>query len=216
MKLSEAYEKLQWGNPVVFERHGIRNAAAHGHEPVNIGTSAHMLIEMYLDMDRSLREGGSQVPPADFLVVCTGKPVGKYLRRWLTKIHGELRLDVDLKRVHFFPHDDSVERLRGITWYSWAVFCDHAVKEFEGHERNMGPYRLVRSVEPFEGIWIARDRDGRRICHLTESGMNELAKATTCPYTIVHDDMLNTEVTYPAIEHEELNPLFRLRRSFAR
>jgi hypothetical protein len=216
MKLSEAYEKLQWGSPVVFERAGIRTAAAHGHEPVSIGTSAHMLIELYLDMDRSLREGGSMVPPADFLVVCKDIDTGKYLRRWLTKIHGILRLDVDPKRVHFFPHTDSTERLRGTVWYSWAVFCDHEIKEFHGHERNMGPYRFVRSVEPFDDVWVARDRDGRRLCHLTSDGMDELAKATTMPYTILHDDLVNTEVTYPAPEHEELNQLIRLRRSFER
>jgi len=212
MKLSEAYERLQWGNPVVFERVGMRTAEAHGHAPVNIGTSAHMLIEMYLDMAKAAQN--LMRPSADFLVICQNSQSGQYLRRWLERIHQTLHLNIDPKQdVRFFPLDGgNMEMVRGITWYSWAVFCDHSVKETENLERNMGPYRLVRGVQQFQDHWIARDRDDRQICRLTKKGVDELIEASTSPITI----HTKSPVTYPAYQAEFLNSRVRLKRAFER
>jgi len=216
MTLSAAYERLQWGTPVAYERLGLQKVTEEGHPLRNLGTSAHMLVELYLDMDRSLRIGGLRTPPANFLVVCRNGESGRYLRNWLATIHASLALNVDLARVHFFGLGQNPDRLGGQVWYSWAIFCDHFVKERFGLERNIGPYRLVRSIEPLDGVWVARDRDDEILCHLTAKGMNEVADAATCPYTLIQDDLVNTQVTYPAIQHDDLNPLIRLRRSFER
>lgn len=212
MKLSEAYDRLQWGNPIVFERAGMRTAEVHGHPPVNIGTSAHMLIEMYLDMHEAGRNFVR--PSADFLVICQDCQSGQYLRRWLERIHHTLGLNVaPAQDVRFFPLEGgNLEMLRGIKWYSWSVFCDHAVKEDDSLERNTGPYRLVRGVQQFQDHWIARDRDDRQVCRLTKKGVDELIEASTSPITMY----TKSPVTYPAYQAEFLNSRVRLKRSFER
>lgn len=212
MKLADAYGRLQWGTPTTYEQTQTRNLRDVAKIPPNIGTSAHMLIELYLDM-----AADHHTKPAQWLVVCADTGDAKYLRKWLGRIDDELQLPVQVDRVLFFPLvPGNAEILRGYTWYSWAIFCDHSVKENDGHERNLAPYRFVRSVEPVDGFWIARDRDHDVVCHLTNEGMNELVDAATCPVTIIHDDMINTEVTYPAIEDRRLNGHVRLRKTYAR
>ena len=213
MRLHEAYERLEWDTPMTFERAGIRTAAIHGHGPRNVGTSAHMLIELYLDMERESRVVGPRASGTGFIVVCGDMRVGKYLRRWLETIHESLDLDVDTKRVQFLPLDSNMERLRGIRWYSWAVFCDHAVKDEK--DRNLGPYRLVRALELQGDHWTAFDRDGNRVCKLTDQGMRELADAATCPLTIRGRDLKGT--TYPAYQGSDaINRCVLLRETFAR
>jgi len=215
MLLREAYERLEWDTPLAFERAGLRTAAAHGHGPRNVGTSAHMLIELYLDMERAHRVGGYQVGAPEFVVLCKDPAQGRYLRRWLQTIHGTLQLDVDVSRVRLLPLDMNMDRLRGVQFYSWAVFCDHAIKDND-RERNLGPYRLVRKVEKEgEDRWVAYDRDANRVCRLTKKGMDDLANATTCPLTI--EERPGTGVTYPAYQGSvPFNAQVLLRRSFRR
>ena len=214
MWLREAYERLEWDAPLTFERAGIARGLRDHTGPRHIGTSAHMLIELYLDMGRASRIAGVGVAGTDFIVVCNHVSLGRYLRRWLETIHQTLDLDVDTKRVRFLPLDSDLERLRGMRWYSWAVFCDHAVKD-DDQERNLGPYRLVRALEMQGDHWIALDRDDNRVCKLTDQGMRELADAATCPLTIRGRDLKGT--TYPAYQGSDaVNRHVLLREAFVR
>lgn len=208
MQLHEAYERLEWDTPLAFERAALGTTAAR-RRPRHVGTSAHTLIELYLDMERASRV---LVREDDFVVVCNDVAQGRYLRQWLETIHARLGLLVDTKRVRFLPLNQGFERLRGSWFRSWAVFCDHAVKRDD--ERNLGPFRLVRTLEKDGDHWLAFDRDGHRVCKLTESGKRELADATTCPLTIRG---VGTPTTYPAFQGiDELNAVVRLREAFRR
>jgi len=215
MQLSEAYERLEWDTPLTFERAGMRGAAARGHGLRHLGTSAHMLIELYLDMERAARVIGVRAPGTEFVVVCKDVAAGRYLRRWLETVHTTLNLDVDPRRVRFLPIDANMDRLRGLRWYSWAVFCDHAVKD-DDQDRNVGPYRLVRTLERHGDWWAALDRDGKRVCKLTDQGKRELADAATCPLTIREGTRI-PKATYPAYQGlDDLNRCMLLRESFKR
>jgi len=213
MLLREAYERLEWGKPLAFERAALQRAQRHGDGPRQVGTSAHMLIEMYLDMERARRTGLGAVQPTEFVVVCTRLEVGRYLRRWLETIHGVLQLDVEPERVLFLPLDRMERHCPGRSWYSWAVYCDHTVKD-ESRQRNLGPYRYVRTVTWVGDGWEATDRDENVICRLTDRGRRDLADAATCPLTILRHER---GTTYPAYQESEyLNASIRLREAFAR
>lgn len=210
MRLDEAYERLEWDTPLAFERAALGETVARS-RPRHVGTSAHMLIELYLDMERASRV---LVREDDFVVVCNDVEQGRYLREWLETIHAKLGLPVDTKRVLFLPLTRDFERLRGTWFRSWAVYCDHAVKH--DHDRNLGPYRLIRSVSRRGpgSRWEAFDRDANRVCKLTDRGMREMADAATCPLTIYQK---GRGTTYPAYQgSEELNAVVRLREAFQR
>lgn len=215
MLLREAYERLEWDSPLAYERAGLQTAARRGHGPRNVGTSAHMLIELYLDMERARRIGGNRVGAAEFVVLCGVAVHGRYLRRWLQTIHETLQLDVDVSRVRVVPLSRNMRTLEGVRLFSWAVFCDHGIKD-EDYERNLGPYRLIRKVEKEgEDRWVAYDRDANRVCRLTKKGVEDLANAMTCPLTI--EDRPRTGVTYPAYQgSDQLNAQVLLRESFRR
>jgi hypothetical protein len=215
MLLREAYERLEWDNPLAFERASLQRWAGRPEVqgPRHVGTSAHMLIEMYLDMERAYRIGGAAQAPPEFVVVCKDVRAGKYLRRWLETIHGTLNLDVDTARVRFLPLSKMEEHIRGRWWFSWAIYCDHAVKDDE-QERNLGPYRLVRALVRRDGRWEARDRDANVVCRLTDKGRTDLANAATCPVTVQHGTV---GTTYPAYQGAtEFNRAVRLREAFRR
>lgn len=213
MRLREAYDRLEWGDTVSYERAGIQRARRHGFGARGVGTSAHMLIEMYLDMDRAYRAAGPREAPAEFLVVCPHVQLGRYLRGWLETIHRRLGLDVETSRVRFMPLDQVARVARERRWYSWAVYCDHAVKD-GGRKRNLIPYRFVRSVERVSCGWQARDRDGDKVCELTDEGCTALADAATCPLTMLGGE---SPATYPAYQDSrDLNRCVLLREAFAR
>jgi len=211
MKLADAYQKLQWGEPLAYERSALGRGPTPAF-PRGIGTSAHMLIELYLDMHKDQRN--PLHAPAQFLVLCLSPDQARYLREWLNRIDLHLDLNVDLERVRFWPHDRDAERLRGHVWYSWAVFCDHAVKEVEGWEadRNTGPYGLVRRVVPSGENWRAFDRDGRFLGVLTNNGKNELIDRATCPITVEGP----STTTYAATDLSDILRLLRVREAFKR
>lgn len=214
MRLAQAYQKLQWGEPLAYERAALGDTAPPA-QVRGIGTSAHMLIELYLDMyaARSAQFGRPQ-----FLVECLHPEQGSYLREWLETIHGALDLDVSLDCVQFFPRKKNLDILRGRVWYSWAVFCDHSVKEENAYhvERNVGPYGLIRRLSPEKGrkhpFWKAYDRDGRFIVALTEEGKSELMDTATCPITLGGV----RPTTYPASPLLGTEVPVRLRKAFER
>jgi len=204
MRLTDAYRTLQWS---AYER------KARGY-PRGVGTSAHMLIELYLDMARSQSAHDGH---AEFLVECTSSKQGRELREWLEHIDQVLDQGVDLGRVRFWPTGNNSDRLRGVRWFSWAIFCDHAVKE-RGHpeaDRNMGPYGLVRRLEPRSGqetLWEAYDRDDQFLGLLTEEGKTELIDMAACPITLGGPH----PTTYPASTALTPDLMILLRRSFKR
>lgn len=211
MKLADAYQKLQWGEPLAYERSALGEGPTPAF-PRGIGTSVHMLLEVYLDMHKDQRN--PLHAPAEFLVLCLSQRQARTLREGLDRIHAYLDLDVDLERVRFWPHNLDAERLRGVVWYSWAVFCDHAVKEVDGWQadRNIGPYGLIRRVVPFGENWKAYDRDGRLIGALTTRGKNNLIDRATCPITVEGP----STTTYAATDYKEILRLLRVREAFKR
>jgi len=214
MKLADAYERLQWGAPLSFERAALGGENDAPTFPRGIGTSVHMLIELYLDIHRSRT---SQFGRPYFLVRCLSSGQGRELRDWLSRIHHRLDLDVDLDRVRFSPTSGGTERIRGEIWYSWAIFCDHSVKEEDtvGADRNVGPYGLIRRLEPdnsrIRPFWRAYDRDDRYIGALTDNGKSDLMDTATCPITLGG----TRPTTYPAA-FLGTDVSVRLRKAFAR
>lgn len=210
MKLEQAYKKLQWGRPLMHERAALQEDVYRG-----IGTSAHMLIELYLDMVASQT---SEFARPEFLVLATTRQQASYLREWLLRVDEALDLDVDIDRVSFFPMNMSLDRLRARTWFSWAIFCDHAVKEHRETDRNVGPYGLIRRLDPFHKVvrqkptWRSYDRDGKFLGVLTEAGKRDLMDTATCPITLGG----KFPTTYPA--SPVLNEVadIRLRKAFER
>ncbi len=213
MHLGRAYSLLNWPH-VQFEREHIEWSRQRGLPgPRQLGTSVHMLLEMYLDMAESLRERGVSRPPADFLVVCLHDGQVIHLRNALRDIHGRLGLDVGIDKAMFWSVGRihaKPDALRARKIYSWAVYCDHAVKETR-LTRNLWPYRLIRLVRRQGDGWVGEDRDGRVVSQLTDKGMADLADATTCPLTIMPN---GNPVTYPAYASDDINGAIRLRRAF--
>jgi hypothetical protein len=200
MKLADAYEHVRLRPLVPFERDEdtIIRRSVQGFESRCIGSTTHMLIELYLDLADAFREVALwDRHRIRFLVVCLSCYQGRQLRKLLEQIHRVLDQDVILDRVNFFPEASDARWLSGSEWYSWGVFCDHAVKEKHDLKRSTGPYRLVRSLERELSTWTARDRDGGLVCHLTDDGMRELVDASPCPITYCPDPQV-LPVTYPA------------------
>ena len=215
MRLEEAYERIRLKSPLSFERSATGAPLAFQFGARRIGSSVHMLVELYLDLADAVQEVGLQDRHrVRFLVVCLHRDQGIYLREALHGIHGVLEADVDLYRqVTFFPENANPNRLRGLDWYSWGIFCDHAVKERQDLDRSLGPYRLVRSLERGNKAWTTRDRDGRVVCHLTDDGMRELVDATPCPVTYRPHPKV-PPVTYPAWFKHRNKINVRLTRAF--
>ena len=200
MKLADAYERIRLKPLVPFERgEGVLVRRAVGGVGIRgIGSSVHMLVELYLDLADALREVALwERHRVRFLVVCLDHHQARDFRGVLEQIHGTLDQDVALDQISFFPETSDEQRLRGYEWHSWGVFCDHAVKERHDLERSVGPYRLVRSLERGSSAWVARDRDGGLVCHLTDDGMRDLVDASPCPITYRPDPKV-VPVTYPA------------------
>lgn len=213
MRLSTAYQKLQWVTPVLYERAQLGGAPMPAF-PRGIGTSGQMLLELYLDMHRVNRS--SLHPPVQFLTLCLSANHARHLRNELSFIDRRLGLHVNLDFVRFWPYKNNVDHLRGDTWYSWAVFCDHAVKEVEGWraDRNTCPYSFARRVAPFGEHWTAYDRDGGLVGALTSRGKNELIDRATTPITV--DVGAGLATTYAPTDIVDVVRLLRVRKAFER
>jgi hypothetical protein len=214
MRLAEAYKKLKL-EPSVTHELGMASRLALGpgssmRSVRRLGTSTRMLIEMYLDLDASRTRGARSPIRGDsgcgrLLVICFHSSQGQQLLEDLRTIHRTLDLEVDLKRVLFATVKDDSDRLRGVEFRSWGVFCDHLVKEQMGIERPLGPYGLIRRVVQGDGgSWKAFDRDHQLVCHLTPKGVESLTNGSTCPVTYVYRDGTSA-VTFPAWNLPHLN-----------
>lgn len=211
MELAEAYERLNFAPPVAYEQAIL----AMGTEGLRrIGTSMRTMIELYLDLALARKA----VPIRDrhrvrFLCVCLSPLQAEYLAKQLAFVHEALSLDVDLERVRFFPYDARDSIIRGDSYYTWGVFCDHAVKELSGAQRNYGPYGLVRYVEKIgDDVFEARDRDGCKLCLLTKDGAHELLDETTCPIT--YDPGGAAPTTFGAWMRGDLQQCIRMQKAF--
>jgi hypothetical protein len=212
MLLSEAYERLDFVPPLQHER-AVFKAAPEMLEVRQLGTSARMLLELYLDLDLALRcVGTSDLRRVRFLCVCLDPTHGKILRSWLEHIHTNLELDVDLDRVQMFPHNASDNLLRGHEWYSWAVFCDHAVHELKGGERNFGPYGFVRNIYKTDKGYLGHDREHNKVCRLTPKGLKPLLDQATCPIFFKESGAV-PGVSFPAWQTDAMR--LRITRQFS-
>lgn len=218
MLLREAYARLEFEPPVRHELQMASRLALVPGGPMTgvrrIGTSARMLIELYLDLHRATQILGSLHPGRiRFLVLCLNRHQGQHLLEWLRTIHNKLNLDVDIGRVTFHPSQADARRLAGFSWPSWGVFCDHAVLEDKGLRRPLGPHGLVRAVSQIgENSWRAVDRDGNLVCRLTRTGALGLI-ASTCPVTFHYLDDL-ASVTFAAWHPSDLDFNLRLLEAF--
>lgn len=208
--MSEAYERLGLYHPVEFARGVSLDSSAR-----MAGTTTHMLVELYLDLERALRSVGlSDEHKVKFLLVCLDRSQAHRLRDLLRDIHQCLGLDVDLRQVTYFPHEASDVLLRGSRYYSWGVFCDHSVKEREGRLRNVGPYGLVRTIAFLRrDRYEALDRDGRRVCVLTYEGKEGLLDNATCPVTFKGAER-TSPTTFGAWERPSVGACFRLTEAY--
>lgn len=204
--LDEAYALLGLDDPTLWQRSTRIDAPSDR----CTGATTHTVIELYLDMDLAFQAAAKRgTNPAPFLFVVPTMAMGIHLRGVLHDMHHTLRLSVDLERLQLLiPDHRSLERQRGNTWYSWAIFCDHTVKA----EVITSPFNRIRSLhEEEDESWTAKDRDGAVVMQLTESGKTQFLKNTTCPVSVV-PSWLDFPACYPAWTHEQLK--VRLVESF--
>lgn len=176
------------------------------------GSSTHTAVELYLDMavahERAAARGSH---PTEFLFVVPTTTLGHHFQGELRRIHRVLQCATDPEKLSFLTTEpNATERLRGSTWYSWAIFCDHTVKD----EVIPWPCNRIRSLheeEAEEDSWAARDRDGVLLMHLSESGKTDLLRRATCPISVV-PSWLDAPACYPAWTHPHLR--VRLFESF--
>lgn len=216
MKLHEAYERLGLLSPLEHERRASRTVLwPDGPQRRLTGSSMLTLVEMYLDHERALRSVGySSSHRVKFLFVCLSPEHGNTMRDSLRHIHSVLDLDVDLTQVIFFPHDGAEHVVRGTSFRSWGIFCDHSVKEREGYDRPLGPYGLVRTIRAEgDGSYAALNRDDGLVCRLTEKGSHDLISHSTCPIHFQPSPKVSA-TTYPPWTRKDLEFTFRLARAW--
>jgi len=213
MKLAEAYQRLQLVPPLEHERN-VMEACESTLDLRRLGTSVRTLVELYLDLELALKSlGFANAHKAKFLMVCLSPGQAEYLRHELHHIHAFLDLDVDIAQVRFFPHEASENLVRQHRYYTWGVFCDHAVKELSGQERTFGPYGLVRSIKRDGDHYVALDRDHRRVCHLTKKGVFSLIAESTCPIHF-RPSPSTAPTTFAAWSRPDLDTLVRMTRAY--
>lgn len=222
MRLDEAYRLLNLRPVLEHETEVMRRLIPQASRITGIGTTTRMLIELYLDLvEASDRVGYGNLHRLRFVVVCRNLSDVALLRTRLKDIHGVLKMGVDVACVSFFPHDGSADWFRQVSYCTWGVFCDHAVKEAAGNERIFGPQALVRSVlqvrKPgrFKCHYEARDRDGELVCNLTPSGMDDLVNHSTCPVHFCNPTVAtNQKVTFAAWSRRGLEAHVHMREAF--
>lgn len=188
----------------------------YAHAEASSPLKSHVLvtIEIYLDVHAAAVTTGRR---PTFLLVCQNHQIAKMARDMLIRIHETLRLSTTDPRtfVHenilFHVREGRDEKLRGRSWYSWAIFCDPAITGI------VPPYVLVRSIERVDtDVWVGRDRDGGVVLHLTDEGAKALLERSTCPITCQRSTSM-PPVTYPGWHGlEYVQASTRLRRAFER
>lgn len=175
-----------------------------------IGSTQHMLIELYLDIERANRlVNPMSVGKIKFLVVVLNKTMSRQLQQKLAFLHEQLNLYVSLKQVQFIPYH-MMESLRGKKFPSWGVFCDNSVKEnILDLERANGPYRYIREIHPsptMEDVFDCSDRDANLVCSVVKSEVNDILAVAECPITFTTAPLATSgykPVSYPAWAKDE-------------
>ena len=240
MLLDDAYQALGLKPPWdhedrVRERHDARFAKRLGVQTQQsydraIGSTQHMLIELYLDIERANRTvNPMNVGKITFLLVCLNRDMAEELKRKLTFLHSQLNLYVNVDQVRFLPHN-MLETLRGVSKIpSWGIFCDNSVKEnVLDLDRPSGPFRYIRKLQATKCLpsvgghhsvtteWEAFDRDDNLVCTLPNLEINEILKGSECPIVmgITTGGLPYEPVAYPAWSEEPLNHLINYRTPF--
>lgn len=222
--LDDAYDALGFKPPWdweerVRERHGKRyvlDMPYEGDTDRRIGSSLHMLIELYLDLEKANRT----VPVGarskiKFCVICLNKQHAQGLRSHLAFLHQRLNKYVSLEQVEFTLFND-VDGIRGRLFPSWGVFCDHSVKEAAiGLERASGPYRYIRQIYPDPdqpNIFSCFDRDDNLICQTFGEEVNAILKSAECPIVfagVASGRKSMRDIAYPAWSENQFQPNLR-------
>ena len=193
-----------------------------------IGSTQHMLIELYLDLEQANRT----VSPTDigkikFLVVVLNESMANSLRQQLAFLHSQLKLYVSLSQVKFLPYN-KMESLRGSRLPSWGVFCDNSVKEnILDLDRPSGPFRYIRrlvakqniSMGGFHGVpeeFEAFDRDDNLVCRLPNLEINDILKGAECPIImgVGHTARNYEPVSYPAWSEDHFQSTLNYKPQF--
>ena len=236
MDLDDAYQALglkpPWDHEErVRERHDAQSAKRLGAVTQQsydraIGSTQHMLIELYLDLERANRTiSPMDVGKINFLVVVLNKVMAEELKRKLTFLHSQLNLYVNVDQVRFMPHN-RLEALRGHRKFpSWGIFCDNSVKEnVLDLDRPSGPFRYIRRLQAINTIgqwsgiteeWEAFDRDNNLVCRLPNLEINEILKGSECPIVMgIASGPTYDPVAYPAWSEEPILSLINYKSPF--
>ena len=186
--LETAYMGLGFKLPWVWEENTRSRTTTHHFwgSNRNIGSTYHMLIELYLDMDRCSNEVPLGIQHrVQFVVICLNQHHAESLESRLAFIHRRLSLRVNLRQVEFRVFNNV--NLAGSQFVSWGVFCDHMVKEQAlGLERAANPYRFIREIKMSpvkEGMFDCYDRENKLVCQTYASEINDILKTSECPVT---------------------------------
>lgn len=203
MTLDDAYQELNLAPPLEWEM--SRSATlpiGWDQDPLRgSGTTTQTLVEMYLDLQLANRVAGTrQRNKVKFLCVTEDKDAAKELRRQFSSIHAQLAGDLTLSQVRFMPRAKLQRQLSGERYYSWAVFCDHHVKEADGHRRSDGPFRFARRLEAQEdGNVLVKDRDNEIIGLTDHKTAQQIMDAKTTPMSYQVSPKVKP-ATYPAMK----------------
>lgn len=234
MTLDDAYQALglkpPWDHEQrIRDRHELRYARELQARPQQsydraIGSTQHMLIELYLDVERANRTVSPiNSPKISFLVVTLHRDMAEELKRKLTWLHSQLQLYVNLEQVRFVPHN-MIDSLRGRRFPSWGVFCDNSVNEnVANRDRPIGPFRYIRKLEARPSAqgkrYEAYDRDGNLLFMIPDAEINDILKDAECPIILntgllAPSSMNYKPVAYPAYSEEPILPLIQHKAPF--
>ena len=218
MRLAEAYERLSLS--LDFEGGQWDQGDLHPNEtqPRGIGTTFHTLIELCLDMAEVGKDLAAVTQrPVQFVFVC----LNDSMQRWVADILKSIDRDLDLglnrrldRIVYGIPGSKNFDKLAGQMVYSWAVFCDHSVKD-DHCPRIESPLFQTRSLSFHDGMWAAFSRDGELLGHITDAKAKRIMDAATAPITYATRKDVPS-VTYPAWGEPEIMRMVRLRKAFKR
>jgi hypothetical protein len=184
------------------------------------GSTTHMLLELYLDLEEAQRRAGTlHRHKVQFVVIVNASSYISTVRGTLRSIHSVLDRDVDIGRVEYFPVGVPANQVRGRRIRSWGVFCDHYVKESSGHERLSGPWCYARKIRRVaEGVFQGYDRDGVELGLLNSAGCKDVLRRTQVPITtnfiMAAETIARNEMTYPAYQQEPFLAVLDLKRAF--
>lgn len=219
MTLDEIYVRLKLKPPWEWEEHvRTQHAARYAQQrqlvPAEshdrrIGSTTHMLTELYLDLEKANRTVSPMaVTKIRFVVMCLNSSHAKAMQQQLEWLHKQLGLYVNLAQVEFVAFNAT--NIRGRRFPSWGIFCDHYVKEHhdgEHEQRSIGPYRYIRrlkagSIGPAmnygQPTVQAYDRDNNLMCSMPVSEVNDVLKSAECPVEL---DLGNGSTSYSPVSY---------------